>query len=275
MTTKQRLQIFVVAVVAIAVAGSVVTAFIYLFAPHRVPGWLSVATPAPSETATPVPEITIDPEPITSTEPKQEPETAALPSGSAMSVGGKKSRGGSAELKVVQDELPSPERPVVTEPPSEENKEENSAVRSQVLARIDLMPHLSASNRTKLNRAVDRAKTMRKLMVVSFDTGQTVLSAPAVRQLVEFINERRLAEWERLMKDPTTVFVVLGYADVTGDTKLNLRISTARAENMVKALHEQARIKSVMHAVGMGESEMFGREQLAKNRIVEVWAVIP
>jgi outer membrane protein OmpA-like peptidoglycan-associated protein len=275
MTTKQRLQIFVVTVLAIAVVGSGVTGFVYLFAPHRLPKWSSATTPAPSEIAPSVPETKSEPEPVASTEPKPEPESATLSSEPAMSVGGKKSRGGSTELKVDQDELPSREKPVVTEPPSEENKEENSAVRSQVLARIDLMPHLTAGNRTRLYRAVDRAKNMRKLMVVSFDTGQTVLNAPAAGQLVEFINERRLAEWERLMKNPTTVFVVLGYADTTGDDKLNLRISTARAENLVKVLHGQARIKSEMEAVGMGESEMFGREQLAKNRIVEVWAVIP
>lgn len=275
MTTKQRLQIIVVAVLAIALVGSVVTAFVYLFAPHRIPTWVSGATPAPSEAAPSAPQTTSEPEPVASTEPKPEPEPSTPSSPPAMPVGGKKSRGGLTDLKMDQDGSPSPERSVVTEPPGEENKEENSAVRSQVLARIDLMPHLSASNRSKLNRAVDRAKNMRKLMVVSFDTGQTVLTAPATRQLVEFINERRRAEWERLMKNPTTVFVVLGYADTTGDAKLNLRISTARAENLVNLLHEQARIQSVMHAVGMGESEMFGREQLAKNRIVEVWAVIP
>ncbi len=275
MTTKQRLQIIGLAVVALAVVGSIVLASLYLFAPQRIPRWMSGATPAPDEAAPPVAEITSEPEPVASTEPKTEIEPPTPSSDPAMSLGGKKSRGGSTELKMDQEELPSRETPVVAEPPGEENQEESTAVRSQVLARIDLMPHLSPGNRDKLNRAVERAKSMRKLMVVSFDTGQTALSAPAARQLVEFINERRLAEWERLVKDPTTVFVVLGYADTTGDSQLNLRISTARAQNVVKLIHGQARIINEMRAVGMGESEMFGREQLAKNRIVEVWAVIP
>ncbi len=277
MTNKQRLQIFTAAVLAIAVLGSAAIAFIYLFAPHQLPNWLSRTASAPVEAATPVPATTSEPEIVASPEPATEPEPApATPSSeSAMLVEGRRPRGGSAEPKLGGAELSSGERPMVIEPSSEENKEESSAVKSQVLARIDLMPHLSAGNRTKLSRAVDRAKSMRKLMVVSFDPSQTVLSAPAAAELVEFIGEKRRAEWERLLKNPVTVFVVLGYADTTGDAGLNLRISTARAENLVKVLHNQARIKSTMHAVGMGESEMFGREQLAKNRIVEVWAVIP
>jgi len=277
MTTQRRLQIIVVLVLALAIAGSALIASLYLFAPQRIPTWLSRATPPPGEAATPAPQTptTNEPEPVASTEPKPEPETASPSSELAKSVGRRKPPGGFTDLKVGPGESPSPERPVVTEPPREENEGENSAVRSQVLARIDLTPHLSSGNRSKLYHAVDRARIMRKLMVVSFDTGQTVLSAPATRQLLEFINEKRLAEWESLMKDPTIVFVVLGYADTTGDARLNLRISTARAENLAKLLEEQAGIKSLMHAVGMGESELFGREQLAKNRIVEVWAVLP
>ena len=273
----RRLQIIVVLVLALAIAGTALIVSLHLFAPHRIPAWLSRATPPPGEAATPAPQTSTrnEPEPVASTEPKPEPETAPPSTELAKSVGRRKSSGGSTDLKVEPSESPSPERPVVTEPPREENEGENSAVRSQVLARIDLMPHLSSGNRSKLYHAVDRARNMRKLMVVSFDKGQTVLSAPATRQLLEFINEKRLAEWESLMKDPTIVFVVLGYADTTGDARLNLRISTARAENLTKLLEEQAGIKSLMHAVGMGESEMFGKEQLAKNRIVEVWAVLP
>ncbi len=276
MTTQRRLQIIVVLVLALAIAGSVLIASLYLFAPQRIPTWLSHAAPPPGEAATPAPQTptTNEPESVASTEPKPELETASPSTELAKSVR-RKSSGGSTGLKVEPSESPSPERPVVTEPPREENEGENSAVRSQVLARIDLMPHLSSGNRSKLYHAVDRARKMRKLMVVSFDTGQTVLSAPATRQLLEFFNDKRLAEWEGLMKDPTIVFVVLGYADTTGDARLNLRISTARAEKLSKLLEEQAGIKSPMHAVGMGESEMFGREQLAKNRIVEVWAVLP
>src|SRR5437870_2353166 len=104
MTTKQRLQILVVAVVAIALVGSIVTACLYLFAPHRIPTWVSGATPAPSEAVPAVPETTSEPEPVASTEPKPEPGPATLSSPSAMSVPGKKSRSGSTDLKVNLDE---------------------------------------------------------------------------------------------------------------------------------------------------------------------------
>jgi outer membrane protein OmpA-like peptidoglycan-associated protein len=69
--------------------------------------------------------------------------------------------------------------------------------------------------------------------------------------------------------------VVLGFADKKGDPKKNIAISLERAESVVKALKEKLGVMNVVHAVGMGSSEMFDAQSLDKNRVVEVWAVLP
>jgi outer membrane protein OmpA-like peptidoglycan-associated protein len=82
---------------------------------------------------------------------------------------------------------------------------------------------------------------------------------------------------QRLVDDPTVVLVVLGYADPTGGADLNKMISQNRANNAVAAMRDRLKLSNVMHAVAMGSSTLFGdgRDQLQKNRVVEVWAVMP
>jgi outer membrane protein OmpA-like peptidoglycan-associated protein len=162
--------------------------------------------------------------------------------------------------------------PAATMTPLVENKEENAEVKKQVLVRIDSMPNLSPTNRSKLYTAVDRARGMYKMAILTFDSGRVTPSGPAVTQLVEGLHSPAV---QRLLNDPTAVIIVLGYADAKGDDKKNLQISTDRAESLAKALREQGKILNVMHAVGMGGSEMFGKGQRDKNRVVEVWAVLP
>lgn len=156
--------------------------------------------------------------------------------------------------------------------PLVENKQENSEVKKQVLVRIDSMPNLTPTNRSKLYTAVDRARGMYKMAIISFDNGRIAPTPAAVTQLVEGLHT---PDVQRLLTDPTAVIIVLGYADAKGDDKKNLQISTERAESLSKALRDQGRILNVMHAVGMGGSEMFGKGQRDKNRVVEIWAVLP
>ena len=84
------------------------------------------------------------------------------------------------------------------------------------------------------------------------------------------------AEVTKLLDDPTAVFVILGYADSKGDDKKNLAISQARADSVLSIMKNRLNIKkTVTHAVGMGSSKLLDAESLEKNRIVEVWAVLP
>jgi outer membrane protein OmpA-like peptidoglycan-associated protein len=78
-----------------------------------------------------------------------------------------------------------------------------------------------------------------------------------------------------LRDDPTAVFVILGYADPKGDEKRNIDISQSRADAVLLAMRDKCNIQNVMHAVAMGGSTLLDAQNLEKNRIVEVWAVLP
>ena len=77
------------------------------------------------------------------------------------------------------------------------------------------------------------------------------------------------------MDDPTAVLVVLGYADPKGNDKVNSDLSLSRARSVLDALRDRCGVQNVMHAVAMGGSTLFGTDKVEKNRVVEVWAVLP
>jgi outer membrane protein OmpA-like peptidoglycan-associated protein len=134
------------------------------------------------------------------------------------------------------------------------------------------MPNVSQSNKDRLYSAVDRARAMRLLFTLSFDTSLTKVSA----QDIEFAKaELERPEIKKMLDDPTLVLVILGYADKQGDDQRNLQISTSRAQAVMEALRDQCGVQNVMHVVPMGGTDLLDPRQLAKNRVVEVWAVSP
>lgn len=145
-------------------------------------------------------------------------------------------------------------------------------VKAEVLSRIDVMPKLSDEEKDKLYVQVERARGMGKLMSVPFASGQKSLTAPHVKALKEKLLLPQFADFK---DDPTVVFVVLGFADKAGDTAKNLALSRDRASAVVDTLKESSGLMNVTHSVGMGSSEMFDAASLDKNRIVEIWAVLP
>jgi outer membrane protein OmpA-like peptidoglycan-associated protein len=176
---------------------------------------------------------------------------------------------------IAQKPEPSAPRAAALSPPEPEpiveNKEETNDVRRQVLARIDTLPNASPAERRKIYTAVDRAREMSKIAIIHFDTGVTLPSAPEVEALIQSLS---VPEVQHKLKDPAMVLVIPGYADTTGDPRKNLKISSARAENLAKLLQNRGVLNTV-RAVGMGSSTLFGVHQLAKNRIAEVWLVLP
>jgi outer membrane protein OmpA-like peptidoglycan-associated protein len=150
---------------------------------------------------------------------------------------------------------------------------QNQHVKADVLKRIDLMPNISAEDKDKLYMSVERARQMGKILTIPFPSGHVAVSPTDVDQLRAALASAQL---QPLTKDPTCVFVVLGFADLKGDEKTNLRISTQRAQSVLSTLQDHCGILNVMHAVGMGGSTLFGNEQDAeRNRVVEIWAVLP
>ncbi len=149
---------------------------------------------------------------------------------------------------------------------------ENQAVKREVLKRIDVMPNLEPEMKDRLYVQVDRARAMGKVITIPFASGSRRVSAEHARELGTAL---QLAQVKTLSDDPTVVFVVLGFADKKGDPQQNIEISLQRADSALALLRDQFKLMNVMHAVGMGSSEMFDAEDLDKNRVVEVWAVLP
>ncbi len=149
---------------------------------------------------------------------------------------------------------------------------DNAEVRTEVLRRIDVMPNVTAANKDKLYASVDHAQRMGRVLTVQFEKGDAVVRATEIERIKQGLNT---AQVKQLIDDPTVVFVILGYADQKGNAKVNADISQSRATSVLNALREKCGFLNVMHAVAMGGSTMFSDKQAEKNRVVEIWAVVP
>lgn len=174
------------------------------------------------------------------------------------------------------DEAPAAEPPAVVTAPEKIDVDpasaENKKVKQEVLTRIDLMPNISEANKDKLYNSVERARSMGKILTVPFGSGKTSLSGEDIQSLQQALENPEIA---KLREDPTAVFVILGYADPKGDAKKNLQYSQDRADAVMAAMRDKGGVQNVMHAVAMGSSTLLDSENLEKNRIAEVWVVLP
>lgn len=171
---------------------------------------------------------------------------------------------------------PDAEQPITMKVPPRPDlnpaKTENRQVKAEVLKRIDLMPNVSQANKDKLYNSVERARSMGKVLTISFSSGKTALNAGDIEALRR---ELENPEITKLRGEPTAVFVILGYADPKGDEKKNMEISQTRADSVLSAMRDRIGVDNVMHAVAMGGQTLLDEQNLEKNRIVEVWAVLP
>ncbi len=162
-------------------------------------------------------------------------------------------------------DAPAPEPKAAAEPASD-------TVRQDVLNRVDKIPGLTAEKKDRLYVSVQRARDMRKIIEIPFASGQAQMptaSGPQVKKLLEDPAAMKFRD------DLTAVFVVLGFADSKGDEKTNFAISERRAKSVVDFMEKQCQIKNVTHAVPMGGTNLVDKNNAAKNRIVEIWAVLP
>ena len=203
-------------------------------------------TPSPTPTPTPVatPTPTETPSPVATPTPAPSSDTAPTPVADAA--------GQPIDLDI--------------------NLPEIAAVKREVLKRIDLMPNVSAQNKDRLYGAVDRARGMGRLFSVSFETSLTKISPEEIASMKAQLDHPQI---KKFLDDPTLVLVILGYADKQGNDQKNLEISNARAQAVMDALRDQIGVQNVMHVIPMGGTDLLDARQLAKNRIVEVWAVLP
>jgi outer membrane protein OmpA-like peptidoglycan-associated protein len=203
-------------------------------------------SPSPTPTATPTPTPTPTETPSPAATPTPAPSSSTAPTPVADSAGQ------AIDLDI--------------------NLPEIAAVKREVLKRIDLMPNVSAQNKDRLYGAVDRARGMGRLFSVSFETSLTKISPEEIASMKAQLDHPQI---KKFLDDPTLVLVILGYADKQGDDQKNLDISNGRAQAVMDALRDQIGVQNVMHIVPMGGTDLLDAKQLAKNRIVEVWAVLP
>ncbi|HEX8295794.1 MAG TPA: hypothetical protein VF593_05805 [Chthoniobacteraceae bacterium] len=174
--------------------------------------------------------------------------------------------------------IPNPASKGEAEPPAavtavqKINLAVDPTIKAEVLKRIDLMPNVSQVNKDKLYNSVERARQMGLVLTVPFAKGKAVLGAAEIQAIQAELNKPDL---EKLRNDPTAVFVILGYADPKGDAKMNLAYSQTRADAVVNAMKREIGIQNVVHAVALGGSTLLDASNLEKNRIAEVWVVLP
>src|SRR5215469_4434357 len=158
------------------------------------------------------------------------------------------------------------------QPPAALSKTDVDATREDVLKRINAMPRFTTEEKKRLSEKMETARSMERLLVIRFDTGQTTLSRAAADDLVKHLKSKEI---EDKISDPTIVFVVAGYADASGDPKKNLQISQLRADTVTKTLKDKTNLLNVIHSIGMGSTDLLDGKRPDQNRAVEIWAVAP
>lgn len=228
------------------------------------------ATPAPTATpvpATPTPTPTPTPPPPT---PRPTPVSTPTPAPTPTPT-----------PVVVATPTPTP-APTVEElvaPPKalatfDENPEsaENKSTRKEVLQRIDEAPNLTETEKTNLYGQVDRARAMIKIMTIPFATGQRKITDKQGELLCQETQGEKI---RKFIDDPTVIFVMVGFADKSGNPDLNLKLSRERADEVRDSLEKRCGIQNIMHSVGIGATELLDANNKDRNRAVEVWVVLP
>ena len=215
---------------------------------------------APTEVPTPLPSPTAD----------QDKRKSLVPPNPSPGIQTENSTPSEGSTRTDADKPPAVGGEI--QPPATLTKSEVDATREDVLKRINAMPKFSAEEKKRLGEKMQTARSMERLLVARFDTGQTALSRAAADDLMKRIKSPAI---EDKVSDPTVVFVVAGYADAAGDPKSNLQISQQRADNVTKVLKDKTNLLNVIHSVGMGSTALLDGKRLDQNRAVEIWAVAP
>jgi outer membrane protein OmpA-like peptidoglycan-associated protein len=199
-------------------------------------------TPTPPPTPTPTPTLTPTPTPTTAETP-----TPSTPPASPAAT----SSGTPINLDLTGEGL--------------------EEVKRAIAQRIELQPSLSQVQKDKIYNAVESARAMGRIAVVSFPTATSVpmeSSAAIVAQL-------STPEARKLLQEPRIILAVLGYADRQGDDQKNFVLSEERADAVVQILRDKCGVVNTLYAIPMGGTDLFDPHGLARNRTVEVWAGLP
>jgi outer membrane protein OmpA-like peptidoglycan-associated protein len=149
---------------------------------------------------------------------------------------------------------------------------EEEETRQEVLSRIDVKKDLSERDKDQLYAQVEKSRGFSKIAVIPFAEGKT---SPAASQIEALVSRIRQPDVQEKLKDPTTLLVVLGFADLRGDEAKNLEISRDRADNVIRELRAKTELLNVIHPVPMGGQSLIDSAKPERNRLVEVWIAQP
>ena len=245
---------------------------------------LAPGTPTPVESLSPSPTVQKSPDltplatppapiPVGSVSPEPTPALAiAMEPGTVPNPGDRPASGNSQSPLQGTSAVPRGTGSEDTSVLLKKDPEEERRVRQEVLVRVDLLKELTQAEKDHLYSQVERARGFTKLAIVPFLSGRVMPEDNQVEHLMSYL---RQPSFQKLFEDPTVVLVCVGYADRKGSEAQNMEISHRRAENVVRILQSQTRIRNLMRAVGMGGSDLFDKTDAAKNRVVEIWLVQP
>ena len=183
---------------------------------------------------------------------------------------------------------PPPPLPPVVEPPAQTASEPAPAIlpkqaeprdpvtdkyRNLLLEKADSLKGLSLESRESLIASLEATRKISKLATIPVQFGIQKLpptALPLLKPAMDSPEVRALLE-----KSPSPVFVVLGYADGSGDTSKNLTASQSRSDLVAAVLREKLPRKTPVYSIAMGSSHLPAPDKLEENRVAEVWLISP
>jgi serine/threonine protein kinase len=239
------------------------------------PSPLVKASPTPLAEVTPTPYVEASPTPLAEATPTPYAEASPMPSPEVSSTPAEVSPTPSADLGggVTPSQTPASSITPSAAPSSAAiSQSDSDTIKEDVVRRINAMPGVTAEKKASLVSKMNKARSMERLAVIPFESGQSTLRRAGVDEVMKTFDTPAMHD---KLSDPTIVLVVAGYADSGGRPDLNLRISQARAESVGRILKEQVKLLNAMQTIGMGGTELLDSKRPDLNRAVEVWAVVP
>ena len=113
------------------------------------------------------------------------------------------------------------------------------------------------------------AELQGRIAIITFAVGT---SAPSPDAVTSIVSQFKQPQVKKLLEDPGTEFVVLGYSDLQGDEQKDFVLSKDRAEAVLQILRSKCGVLNAIQVVPMGKTDLFDPHGFASNRTVEVWA---
>jgi outer membrane protein OmpA-like peptidoglycan-associated protein len=145
-------------------------------------------------------------------------------------------------------------------------------VKEEIRKRIELQPTATRQQKDRVSAMVESAKRIGRLVVTYFPTADINLPPQEVASVQAQMAQPKV---QKLLEDPALLIVVLGYADKRGSEKADIDLSFGRAKTVSEIIQTKCGVLNALYPIPMGGTDLFDPREFSKNRVVEVWAVLP